>query len=302
MRYSKSSLLSFTLAVAFSSSAMSGSVGAQSPVTDFPWRAKAKPQAVAQKIQAFAQTVKSAAKVPQQVQAQTAAVVSSVPSQHQLPEFFYDQGKKYIRQGDVYVESTDVGKFASAVSSATNAVTHGNFGSPIPQDAQKQSMFDKAKSLSARLNPLNKIFASNPSAYKSKTWDVPSFSKSLSFLDKAPADPITFAAVTPLPAKTAMPSAIDDGAPLYASSSPYSSKSAATAIANRFTSALPTETAITPAVASTPPRSNSDFSLGQDFSPAAGRQVSVFDTAPATTKTNRTASLSADNQFWSPQR
>lgn len=298
MRYSKSSILSFALAVAFSGSVFSGAADAQTQVTDFPWRAKAKPNSVAKAVQSFSQKVQSAVSAPQSIKTEVESVAAAVPSPHQLPDFFYDQGKKYIRQGDVYVESSAIGHLGSA---ATTAVNRGNFESAIPNDAQKQSMFDKAKSLSTRLNPFNKILSRNDSAYKSKNWDVPSFSKSLSFLDKKPEDPITFAAATPLPAKTAMPSAIDGGAPLYASRDNPAIRSAVAAGVDRFTSALPTETSITPAVASSTPAAVNDFSPGQSFVPAARGEVSVFDSKPAT-KTDRTASLSADDQFWSPQR
>lgn len=295
MRYYKTSCLSFALTVAFSCCVSWNAADAQAQVNDFPWRANAKSQTVAKKVQSIAKTVQAAAVTPQQFPAKAAAAVSTVTSQQQLPEFFYDQGKKYIRQGDVYVESPTAGQVANAVSSASAAISNG---------VQKQSMFSKAKSLTTRLNPFTKIVSRNPVSYKSKDWDVPSFSKSLSFLDKKPTDPITFAAVTALPAKTAMPSAIDGGASLYAARDSYSP---ATSVArakpsgvSHFSRALPTETAITPVVASSIPKSTSDFSPVNNFVPATRGEVSVFDSVPAQTK--RTASLSADGQFWSPQR
>ena len=169
MRCSKITLLSFALAVAFS-----GSADAQNQLSDFPWRAKAK--SIAKSVQVHAQKkLRVAPEADLHDVATTESIVTPTPTFDSMPEFFYDQGVKYIRQGDVYVESSMVKNVA--VEGARKVTDRFSPTSSIAP-SENESVFDKAKTLSTRLNPFSKLFSRNQTAYQSKDWKVPSFSKS----------------------------------------------------------------------------------------------------------------------------
>ena len=355
MRYSKSSLLSIALTVGVSAVTLTASLEAQTTTTDYPWRANAKTQvntqiksqarAAVQRTDAFAGKVETAFSKPARDLRTVETIATPTPSYESMPSVIYDEGKKYIRQGDTYIESTNVTNVAAAGRSAARNLTQ-----QMPAAAKKTSLFEKTKGLTSRLNPFSTMRA--PTEYKANDWEVPSFSKTLPVFSQRNNDPITFAAVTALPAKTSTPSSIDSSQPLYAAVETTPSRTINTSPTlslpsrdSQFSSALPTETKLTSALGgsnSNKTRSSvfepskfapvasaskklasigseaeakvgnlasevkNGFSTANVFTPQSSPHISVFEnknvtpTQPA--PTGRTASLSADNQFWSPQR
>ena len=178
MRYSKSSLLSIALTVGVSAVAFTHSVQAQNTTADFPWRAKAKTQVrtqvksqakvAVQKTDAFVKNVETAFATPARDLRTVETISTPTPSYESMPSVIYDEGKKYIRQGETYIESPHV---------ANAAVAGRNLTQQLPAVAKKASLYQKTKGLTSRLNP----FSTNgrSSAYSAKDWQVPSFSKSL---------------------------------------------------------------------------------------------------------------------------
>ena len=264
MRYSKSSLLSIALTVGVSAVTLTASLEAQTTTADYPWRAKAKaktqvnsqaktpirPQArvAAHKTDAFVEQVETAFSKPARDLRTVETIATPTPSYESMPSVIYDEGKKYIRQGDTYIESTNLAEAASAGRSAA-----GNLTQQLPAVAKKTSLFAKTKGLTSRLNPFSTNRAS--SAYQAKDWKVPSFSRTLPVFSKKSNDPITFAAITPLPAKTSSPSSIDATQPLYAAAETKPAKTITTsptlslpARDSQFKSAFPTETKLTSAL------------------------------------------------------
>ena len=359
MRYSKSTFLSIALTVGVSAVAFTASVEAQNTTADYPWRAKAKTQVkthvqsqarvAVEKTGSYVEKVETVFSKPAQDFRTVETIAIPTPSFESMPSVIYDEGKKYIRQGDTYIESTNVADVAVA-----GRTTARNLTQQMSTVAKKTSLFEKTKELTSRLNP----FSSNgaPSAYKSKDWKVPSFSKTLPVFSQRGGDPITFATITPLPAKTTTPSSIGTNQPFYAAAemkpTPKINTSPTLSMPARnsqFASALPTETKLTSAFGnSETKRVASTGSDSQNFQPIRsvstklaaiesqaeanveagvgnfvtevksglhttsniishhGPQISVFENKvisqgrPAPGR--RTASLSADHEFWSPRR
>ena len=358
MRYSKSSLLSIALTVGVSAVTFTASAQAQNRTSEFPWRANAKTQAkslvksqtkaAVQKTDSFVSNVETAFSTPARDLRTVEKITTPTPGYESMPSVIYDEGKKYIRQGDTYIESTNVANVVNTGRSAAN-----NFTQQVPAVNKKTSLFQKTKGLTSRLNPFSTKRAST--AYNSSDWKVPSFSKTLPVFSSKDNDPITFAAVAPLPAKTSTPSSIDATKPLYATNDSKPSQTFNTsptlslpARDSQFSSALPTETKLTSIFDSSgqnkssssgfepskfePVKSTSKrlarmgintdsgtgnlvsevesgFSSANNFPQANVPHISVFEnknifqaqpasSAPAA----RTASLSADGEFWSPRR
>ena len=346
MRYSKSSILSIALAMS-----LSGSAAAQNSTNDFPWRAKAKSTvtAASKTVSSATTSVKS---VHQRVASSFATPAITTPvrdlqrvtsnavtssSIESMPDEFFDQGKRYIRQGDTYIESSTLGK----MSSATSSFASQSYSPQIPQAPSKTSLLEKAKGVGSRLNPFS-MKMRRSSGYEAKDWKVPSFSDSISGISNRDSDPITFAAIKPLPAKTAQPSTIDQTQSIYAADEGYRPKKALASRTNQFTSALPTGTSITSVVPELPKSANlpalntgaitsksaaisktaeisktvKDFSpqefipknFGTEISsasssgtPVQAPAISVFEKTPIVAP-QRSASLTADQQFWTPRR
>lgn len=330
MNFSISRVLTFALAIAVSAGEFSAVANAQNSNQDFPWRANSsasnrvrnngKSDAnfntqsnvqtnVQSNVQTTAKSAKSSFTTPARDLTTIETIATPTPSFKSMPSVIYDDGKKFVRQGDTYVESPHVAA-ASVARQNYNAqnYTAQKYTAQMPA-VKKSSWFQKTKDLTGRLNPFSKSLRS-PTAYRSSDWKVPSFSKSLPSFSKKNDDPITFAAVTPLPAKTSVPSSLDNIQPMLATNVPSYSSPAASLPArdNQFTSALPTETKITSAVSGQFEEFTQEFSSSVEVTPPVSRQVSVFESKPQTTPqttsrtTSRTASLSADNQFWSPRR
>jgi len=329
MRYSKSSLLAIALTVAFSTVEFSSVAYAQSN-KDFPWRSKTNRKAAAE-------AVKSSFAKPKRDLTTIETIATPTPSFESMPSVIYDEGKKYVRQGDTYVESPSVTAATAARGGFTTS--NSNHASPLPAVTQipmvkKSSLFQKTKDLTGRLNPFSKSLRS-PNAYGASDWKIPSFSNTLSSFSKKDDDPITFASVTPLPAKTSVPASLDSVQPMLGSNEPYEPPALALPVRDsQFKSALPTKTKLTPVfptdtsvtsvfsaesesilalplepktITSGVGKGNSGFTA--NASNMAGvlpktspsRDVSVFQ-ATTTKRPVRTSSLSADNEFWSPQR
>ena len=355
MRYSKSSLLSIALTVGVSAVAFTASVEAQNTKADFPWRANAKTQvksqvksqasAAVQKTDMFVEKVETAFSKPARDLRTVETITTPTPSFESMPSVIYDEGKKYIRQGETYIESSNVADTAVAGRTAARNLTQ-----QLPTVANKTSLFQKTKGLTSRLNP----FSTNgrSSSYSAKDWKVPSFSKTLPVFAQKDNDPITFAKITPLPAKTSTPSSIDASQPLYAAAEikPASTINTSPTLSlpardSQFKSALPTETKLTSAFGGSetnrsassvfepntfePVRTASTklaaigsktearvenlatevetgFTTANMSIPQSGPHISVFENKNVSqtqpTSAPRTASLSADGQFWSPRR
>ena len=234
MRYSQSSLLAIALTVACSAVGFSGVANAQNAKQDFPWRSKTSAQAVVD-------IVKPSLETPTRDLTTGEVIATPTPTFEAMPEVIYDEGKKYVRRGDTYIESTD---YAVTAGTESNFATAANDAAQMPA-VKKSSLFQKTKDLTSRLNPFSKSIRSE-TAYRSSDWKVPSFSKSLSSFSKKDNDPITFAAVTPLPAKSAVPASLDSVPTMLASSDSYTNPALpVTPRDNQFKSALPTETKLT---------------------------------------------------------
>ena len=241
MRYSKSSVLAIALAVACSTGDFSAVANAQNSNQDFPWRSKNSAKAaVKNTAKAAVNTVKSSFAKPVRDLTTSETIATPTPSFESMPSVIYDEGKKYIRQGDTYVEST-----GAAVASAAreNFNSYASTATQMPA-VKKSSLFQKTKDLTGRLNPFSKSMRSE-TAYRSSDWKVPSFSDSLSAFSKKDNDPITFAAVTPLPAKSSVPASLDEVPTSFASKKPYKVPISSPARDSQFKSALPTETKLT---------------------------------------------------------
>ena len=245
MRYSKSSLLAIALTVACSAGEFSTVANAQNSSQDFPWRSKSSARAAAS-------TVKSSLATPLATPTRdlttSETIATPMPSLDTMPDVIYDEGKKYVRRGDTYIESPDVSGGSS---------TRENFATSVSDAVQtpavkKPSLFQRTKDLTNRLNPFSKSLRS-PTAYRSSDWKVPSFNKSLATFSKKDNDPITFPPVTPLPAKNSVPTSLDEEPLALASKDSYKAPAPAFASPNRdseFKSALPTETKLTSVFAS----------------------------------------------------
>lgn len=300
MRYYKSSAFSIALAVGVSAISFSAPADAQNSAPNYPWRASAKtqPTASVQSVQTLPSKSKTSFAKPARDLTTVQTIATPTPSFQSMPSVIYDEGKKYVRQGDVYVESPDA-TTPSAARSVAGSVAQRSFASPSTAFNAKTSFFEKTKSLTGRLNPFSAT--RSPTAYRAKDWNVPSFSKTLPVFSKKADDPITFAAITPLPAKTSTPSSIDSTQPMFAASESYRTPAISTpARDSQFMSALPTETKITSAVSDSKSQFTPNFSPATRSKPSRDPQVSIFADKPAVA--DRTASLSADDQFWSPQR
>ncbi|MDB4766326.1 hypothetical protein OAG71_01425 [bacterium] len=354
MRYSKSSLLSVALTLGFSAVAFTASAEAQNTAADFPWRAKAKTQVKQVKTQArstfqkadgLVEKVETSFSTPSRDLRTVETIQTPTPNYESMPAVIYDEGKKYIRQGDTYIESPNVANATVATQSVA-----GNLTQQLPSAKKKTSLFQKTKGLTSRLNPFSTRAKS--SAYSSKDWKVPSFSKTLPVFSQADKDPITFATIAPLPAKTSTPSSIDASKSLYAATETKPTKPINTLPTltlpsrdSQFSSALPTETKLTSAFGGSEPSKSASYGFQPNkFEPIksastklpaieseatklvtkvessfastnnvisrSGPQISVFESRNVSQPINqtqsaparRTASLSADHQFWSPQR
>ncbi len=234
MRYSKSSVLTIALTVACSAAEFSTVANAQNSNQDFPWRSKKSTVAAVE-------VAKPSLATPTRDLTTSEVIATPTPSFDTMPSVIYDDGKKYVRRGDTYVESPD--------DTGTSQV-HENYATAASNSAQmqadkKSSFFQKTKQLTSRLNPFAQS-SRRQSAYHSGDWKVPSFSQSLPSFSKKDNDPITFAAVTPLPAKTSVPTSLDSVPTLVASKSSYKSPTIKLPTRDsQFKSALPTETKLT---------------------------------------------------------
>jgi hypothetical protein len=260
MRYSKSSVLAIALAVACSAADCSAVANAQDAKLDFPWRSKTSVRSVAKTAKSAVNAVQSSFATPARDLTTSQTIATPTPSFESMPSVIYDEGKKYIRQGDTYIESSNVGV---ATTAGENFNSYANAAVPMPA-AKKSSWFQKTKDLTGRLNPFSNPMRSE-TAYRASNWQVPSFSDSLPSFSKKDDDPITFAAATPLPAKSSVPSALDNDQEMFASKKSYSAPAASSSVRDsQFQSALPTETRLT-SVFST----EEEDSSSKDFNPVA---------------------------------
>ena len=238
MRYSKSSVLAIALTVACSASDLSGVANAQTSNQDFPWRSKSSAKAVVD-------TVKSKLATPTRDLTTREPIATPTPTFEAMPEVIYDEGKKYVRRGDTYIESSD---YAAASTVQQNYSTAASNVTQMPAVKKSSSLFQKTKDLGGRLNPFSKSLRSE-TAYRASDWKVPSFSQSMSSFSKKDNDPITFAAVTPLPAKSSVPASLDSAPEMLASQNSYKTPNASglamPSRGSQFKSALPTETKLT---------------------------------------------------------
>ena len=258
MRYSKSSVLALALTVACSAVDFSAVANAQNSNHDFPWRSKTSAKAAVNTAKTAVNTVKSSLATPARDLTTSETIATPTPRSHSMPSFIYHEGKKYVRQGDTYVESPSV---AVASAARENFNSYASNAAQIPA-VKKTSLFQKTKDLTGRLNPFSKSMRSE-TAYRSSDWKVPSFSKSLASFSKKDNDPITFAAVTPLPAKSSVPASLDSVPTQLASKDSYKAPALASpARDSQFKSALPTETKLTSVFAKEKEDSSSkDFKL-----------------------------------------
>lgn len=242
MRYSKSSVFAIALTVACSAAEFSSVANAQNIPQDFPWRSKTSAKtAVSSVTSAVRSSVKSALATPARDLTTSETIATPTPTYESMPSVIYDEGKKYVRRGDTYIESTDYSAAASVGETFNTAVSNST---QLPA-AKKSSFFQKTKDLTDRLNPFSKSSRSE-TAYRSSDWKVPSFSQSLPSFSKKDSDPITFAPVTPLPARSSVPAALDSVPTALASTDTYQSPGLAVpARDSQFKSALPTETKLT---------------------------------------------------------
>ncbi len=312
MRFSKSWALSMALAVGVSAVNFSASADAQSTSKTYPWRAKVRAQAeeVAQSAHAIAKKVESGFATPPRdlTTVQTIETPTANADFESMPAVIYDEGKKYVRQGDVYVESPHD---AQSSVGQTNVQHHAQPHSAVV--APKMSFIEKTKSLTKRLNP----FAQKRGAvaYHAKDWKVPSFNRELLGLSKKNQDPITFAAVAPLPAKTSTPTALPGAQPQYAangsavppsatfrqSRSPITASTASPPSKNsQFAPGSLVKTKTPSKIADLVGKGGHDFSPANNFARRSDAQVSVFEDTPVTKE--RTASRSASEQFWNLNR